>query len=368
MNVVDVVNRKTGRVVKKVCVDFDFDEGVIKQKTLGICMLKHITAVPPTRPNDSTHTTTMEVDGPPSVNENATADNNNNNNNNETNSQSAMSTSTLLSTDNNEQPVVPATVQLMSPLQPRAVSFREVSSPSGRPQRNATMVASVNDTNWYHEPNVTLFDINGPVRYREWGVRTPTGDVLYPGNNSDERYSRMDIFMLMFPPRQLDHMLKATNDQLEIRQKRKTTKQELLKFFGIIILCTKYEFTSRSSLWSTDPISKYELPPTFGRTGMGRVRFDELWTSVRFSYQPPTRPEDVSSEAYRWSLVDGFVSRFNNHRASTFIPSEFICVDEGDGMGKAVTGSITACPCMWQSIESQKTVARYRTQPVVKAE
>ena len=61
---------------------------------------------------------------------------------------------------------------------------------------------------------------------------------------------------------------------------------------------------------------------------MGRVCFDELWTSVRFSHQPAVRPEDVSSEAYRWSLIDGFVAQFNHHRAANFIPSEFICVDE----------------------------------------
>ncbi len=335
LNVVDVPNPKTGRSVKKVCVDFDFGDGVIKRKTLGIRKLKHITAVPPPRPNDAMQTTTMEVDASASVTE-TLPDTNNDNNDNINDNNLNMEIETLERSDNedeeaviNNQPTRAAAIrQETSPIQPRVVQFQAASSPSGRPQRNSTMVASVNNTNWYHEPSVLLHEINGPVRYREWGVRTPTGDVLYPGNNSDERYSRLDIFLMMFPPRQLDHMLKATNDQLEIRQKRKTTKQELLKFFGIIILSTKHEFSSRSSLWSTDSSSKYELPPAFGRTGMGRVRFDELWTSVRFSYQPPVRPEEVSSESYRWSLVDGFVCRFNKHRASNFIPSEFICVDE----------------------------------------
>jgi hypothetical protein len=49
---------------------------------------------------------------------------------------------------------------------------------------------------------------------------------------------------------------------------------------------------------------------------------------MRWSEQPEVRPNSMSSEKYRWSLVDGFVDRFNEHRASMFIPSEHICVDE----------------------------------------
>jgi hypothetical protein len=36
----------------------------------------------------------------------------------------------------------------------------------------------------------------------------------------------------------------------------------------------------------------------------------------------------MSSEHYRWLLVDGFVERFNNHRKNYFFPSDLICVDE----------------------------------------
>ncbi len=278
------------------------------------------------------HTTTMEIDILPPVTETLTNNNNNNSQQDEAMDTTTLSTQSEASgTENNEQTTDSTSIpteQQQSPIQPRVVQFATTTASPRRPLRNSTMVATVNDQNWYLEPNVTLLDINGPVRYRDWGVRTPTGDVLYPGNNSDERYSRLDIFLMMFPPRQLDHMLRATNEQLELRQKRMTTKQELLKFFGVIILSTKHEFGSRSSLWSTEAPSKYELPPAFGRTGMGRVRFDDLWACLRFSYQPPVCPEEVSSEAYRWSLVDGFVARFNNHRAKNFIPSEYICVDE----------------------------------------
>jgi hypothetical protein len=50
--------------------------------------------------------------------------------------------------------------------------------------------------------------------------------------------------------------------------------------------------------------------------------------NVRFSKQPSQRPPGMSSETYRWKLVDDFVKHFNDHRATTFIPSSHICADE----------------------------------------
>ena len=49
---------------------------------------------------------------------------------------------------------------------------------------------------------------------------------------------------------------------------------------------------------------------------------------MRFSQQPDQRPEGMSSESYRWKLVDDFVTNFNQHRESMFVPSSLICVDE----------------------------------------
>ena len=36
----------------------------------------------------------------------------------------------------------------------------------------------------------------------------------------------------------------------------------------------------------------------------------------------------MSSERFRWKLVEDFFNRFNEHRVSTFCPSDIICVDE----------------------------------------
>mgnify|MGYP003546679353 FL=1 len=69
--------------------------------------------------------------------------------------------------------------------------------------------------------------------------------------------SRLDFFLLMFPPKQLTDMVRLTNEALDRRQQKQTTKGEILKLFGIMILMTSFEFTSRASLWSTVANYKY---------------------------------------------------------------------------------------------------------------
>ena len=111
----------------------------------------------------------------------------------------------------------------------------------------------------------------------------------------------------MFPPRHLDSVVRYTTAELEEKSKKKTTQGEILKFFGVIYLTTKFEFKSRASLWSTTAPLKYEVAPAFGWTGLSRQRFDDLWMCIRFSNQPKVRPPQMSSKRYRWNFVDDFV-------------------------------------------------------------
>ena len=130
------------------------------------------------------------------------------------------------------------------------------------------------------------------------------------------------MFFFMFPPRHLDSIVRYTTTEPEEKSKKKSTKGEILKFFGIILLRTKFESKSRASLWSTTAPSKYEVAPTFGRTGMSRQRFDDLWMCIRFSNQPKISPLEMSSERYRWKLVDDFFFEYKNHG------KQMLCVDE----------------------------------------
>jgi hypothetical protein len=184
------------------------------------------------------------------------------------------------------------------------------------------------ETKWYADEQATLIDINGSVQSKQFGINTPIGDLLGPDSDIDGKYSRLQYFLLMFPPNQLSAMCQQTNVQLAQQNKHCMSTGELLRFFGILILATKFEFSSRSQLWSTTAPSKYIPAPAFGKTGMSRQRFDDLWRNIRWSNQCPERPEGMSSHTFRWQLVDDFVERYNNHRANTFKPSHLICVDE----------------------------------------
>ena len=133
---------------------------------------------------------------------------------------------------------------------------------------------------------------------------------------------------MLFPPEQLQLILQLTNNKLAMARKNYTTAGEIGKFFGVMLLVTQFEFGSQASLWSNVTTNKYIPAPSFGLTGMPRKRFDDLLMCIRFSEQPPNRPSDMTSEQYRWRLVDDFVKNFNEHRAQIFSPLDEICVDE----------------------------------------
>ena len=141
-------------------------------------------------------------------------------------------------------------------------------------------------------------------------------------------FSRLDVFLMSMPPKALDDIVKNVSIELVKRSKKPTNTQEVLRFIGVVILATKFEFRCRKDLWSTTALSKYIPAPKFGSTGIARDRFDDMWACFQTGNQPPERPDNLLSEAYRWLLVDGFVDRFNEHRAKFFSPSDRICVDE----------------------------------------
>ena len=87
----------------------------------------------------------------------------------------------------------------------------------------------------------------------------------------------------------------------------------MIKWFGIIILATRFEFGDRSSLWSTVSQSKYRSDPTFGKNGTNRHRFDMMRRNVLWIHQPDVRDEGTSHEDNWWKLVEDFVTHFNDY-------------------------------------------------------
>ena len=102
----------------------------------------------------------------------------------------------------------------------------------------------------------------------------------------------------------------------------------MMKWFGIIILATCFEFGDRASLWYIVSKSKYMSAPAFGKTGMNMHRFDILCRYVRWIHQPHVQGGGSSHEAHRWKLFEDFVTNFNEYCIQPFYPSDLICADE----------------------------------------
>ena len=170
---------------------------------------------------------------------------------------------------------------------------------------------------------------------------------------------------MLFPPEQLQLILQLTNNELALARKNYTMAGEIVKFFGVLLLVTQYEFGSRASLWSNTSTNKYIPAPSFGQTGMPQKQFDDLWMCIRFSDQPHNCPSEMTSEQYHWRLVDDFVENFNEECKIFFHQMRFVSTSPcPGGMGKVAIGSTMACQCMLQSTGNQKMDVRSRMLPV----
>ena len=224
----------------------------------------------------------------------------------------------------------------------------------------------VHDQEWFVDDPATRLPVNGNYHIRHWAIKTRMGYMLRHGGDHQHSYSRLEYFLMLFPPEQLQLILQLTNNELAMARKMYTMAGEIVKFFGVMLLVTQFEFGSRSSLWSNVTTNKYIPAPSFGMTGMPRKQFDDLWMCIRFSDQPHNHPLEMTSEQYWWRLVDDFVKYFNEHQAQNFShPMRFALTSPcPGGMGKAAIGSTMACQCMLQLTGNQKMASRSRMLPV----
>jgi hypothetical protein len=182
---------------------------------------------------------------------------------------------------------------------------------------------------WYEDSNPG-YPTNGPFTWRTWRLNCQYNDREFTPNCDPEYKIRaMDFFMALFPKEQLRMMVEKTSERLLLNGHSKLTKGELLKWFGVLLLITRFEFGERKDLWSSNSGCKYIPSPNFGeRTGMKRDRFHAIFKHMVWSVQPAVWLAGMSSEAYQWLLVEDFVKNFNDHRAKYFSPGWLICVDE----------------------------------------
>ena len=123
-------------------------------------------------------------------------------------------------------------------------------------------------------------------------------------------------------------MYNFNKHRLQNKNLKRTTTGKILKFVDNKFLMSKFESCKRRDLWTNTSQFRYVSAPALGRTGMDRKRFDLLRQWMVWSHHPKIRPDIMKHSQCRWKLVDGFVKRFDDYRAQSFILSEMICVDE----------------------------------------
>jgi Transposase IS4 len=181
---------------------------------------------------------------------------------------------------------------------------------------------------WFNIDEATEDDINGPIAPMKWRFMGVDGSYMEPNDDmGDTKRTPIDYFMATMPGTTLRRIVNLTNKKLQEKEMEPMCMAELLRFFGICILITHCEFENRRDLWSLSTGCRFLTPASLGQTGMSRNRFEALWTMLTFSKQEPTMPEEMSSQEYRWQLVDDFVEDYNRHRRSCFRPSESVSTD-----------------------------------------
>jgi Transposase IS4 len=142
-------------------------------------------------------------------------------------------------------------------------------------------------------------DINGTVNPIEWSFKDEMGEDMSGDDDVGCELSVLDYFIACFPPNAMKHILYLMNKKLEEDEQPEMGMGELLKFFGVLILISRFEFSNCRDLWSPKSNNRFIPSPAIGMTtGMSKHRFDILLANMTFSDQSETRPEGMSSEKY----------------------------------------------------------------------
>lgn len=122
----------------------------------------------------------------------------------------------------------------------------------------------------------------------------------------------------------LHNIVSLTNVELSCRNKPATNVSEILRYFGVLVSLSRFEFGVKRDLWSPSSKKKY-LPVTNFGCMMPYHRSDMLRCCIRYSSCGESGNNDG---AFNWcALVDDFMKSINDHRELYVTPSELICVD-----------------------------------------
>jgi hypothetical protein len=116
----------------------------------------------------------------------------------------------------------------------------EINAPQG-----PTPAAVVHDTAWYEDDAAAKLPINGSFPFRNWQATNAMNVHFGVGSDTEQKYSHLDDFLMMYPPAQITAILQLTNIELRLHQKKELSRGELIRFFGTMIWATRFQFNGR---------------------------------------------------------------------------------------------------------------------------
>jgi Transposase IS4 len=150
---------------------------------------------------------------------------------------------------------------------------------------------------WFADVDYAMMDANGSVDPVGWQFQGRDGKWMSEDDDVELKRSPLDYFMVAFPPNALKRILILTNKSLRKNKGKEIELGELLRFFGVVLLITKFDFRRRRELWNTVLSFKYIPSPQFGiHTGMCHNCFEEI--CLVFSAQPDKCPPNMSTVTY----------------------------------------------------------------------
>jgi hypothetical protein len=99
------------------------------------------------------------------------------------------------------------------------------------------------DMTW-EKPAEQTVSVTDEMPAIQWCWIDAFGDRLYPGSRNITLITRLEIFYQVFPREAIDTILTLTNEKLARGRSKKLTEGELIRFIGLIILATRFEFGS----------------------------------------------------------------------------------------------------------------------------
>jgi hypothetical protein len=86
------------------------------------------------------------------------------------------------------------------------------------------------------------------------------------GCGTDRSITHLDVFLNVFLPHDITLRFLVMQNHIHANHydNKKTSKEELPQFFGILIFTTKYEWEEQRNLWEMLRLIKYKQAHTFG--------------------------------------------------------------------------------------------------------